>query len=54
MAEDDFLNIQRGIEKDLFDEHNKILDRFYSLISLGRVRELLINSEITLTPITFE
>lgn len=34
MGEDDNQNLQKGIEKDLFDEHNKILDRFYSLISL--------------------
>jgi hypothetical protein len=48
MAEDDFLNIQRGIEKDLFDEHNKILDRFYSLISL-----MFAAAGFSLTVITF-
>ena len=48
MAEDDFLNIQRGIEKDLFDEHNKMLDRFYSLISL-----MFAASGFSLTVITF-
>ena len=48
MADDDFLNIQRGIEKDLFDEHNKMLDRFYSLISL-----MFAASGFSLTVITF-
>ena len=34
MGEDDIQNIQKNVEKDLFDEQNRILDRFYSLIIL--------------------
>jgi len=34
MVEDEILTIQKNVEKDLFDEQNKILDRFYSLITL--------------------
>ncbi|MGB9939176.1 hypothetical protein [Methanosarcina sp.] len=33
-VEDEIQTIQRNIEKDLFDEQSKILDRFYSLITL--------------------
>jgi FtsH-binding integral membrane protein len=33
-AEDEIQIIQRNVEKDLFEEQNKILDRFYSLITL--------------------
>lgn len=34
MVEDEIHTMQRNIEKDLFEEQNKILDRFYSLIIL--------------------
>jgi hypothetical protein len=34
MVEDEIQTIQRNVEKDLFDEQSKILDRFYSLIIL--------------------
>ena len=34
MVEGEIQTIQKGIEKDLFDEHNKLLDKFYSLLSL--------------------
>lgn len=34
MEEDEIQAIQKNIEKDLFDEQSKILDRFYSLITL--------------------
>lgn len=48
MVVEDSQNIQERIEKDLFDEHNKILDRFYSLIGL-----MFTASGFTLTVITF-
>ena len=48
MVVEDSQNIQERIEKDLFDEHNKILDRFYSLIGL-----IFTASGFTLTVITF-
>ena len=34
MVEDEIQTIQKNVEKDLFDEQNKILDRFYLLITL--------------------
>ncbi|MEL7663602.1 MAG: hypothetical protein AAGU10_05665 [Methanosarcina mazei] len=34
MAEDEIRTMQRNVEKDLFDEQSKILDRFYSLMTL--------------------
>lgn len=34
MEEDEIQTMQRNIEKDLFEEQNKVLDRFYSLITL--------------------
>jgi len=34
MVEDEILTVQRNVEKDLFEEQSKILDRFYSLIIL--------------------
>lgn len=34
MEEDEIQTIQKNVEKDLFDEQSKILDRFYSLIIL--------------------
>jgi FtsH-binding integral membrane protein len=34
MEEDEVQTIQRNVEKDLFDEQGKIMDRFYSLMLL--------------------
>ncbi len=34
MVEDEIQAIQKSVEKDLFEEQNKVLDRFYSLITL--------------------
>ncbi len=34
MEENEVLTIQKNVEKDLFDEQNKIMDRFYSLMIL--------------------
>jgi len=34
MVEDEIQTVQRNVEKDLFEEQSKVLDRFYSLIIL--------------------
>lgn len=34
LVEMDIRNIQEKIEKDIFDEHNRVLENFHSLISL--------------------
>jgi len=34
MVDEDIQHIQKSVERDLFEEQNKILDRFYSLITL--------------------
>lgn len=34
MVEDEIQAIQKNVEKDLFEEQSKVLDRFYSLITL--------------------
>jgi hypothetical protein len=34
MVEMDIQNIQERIEKDIFDEYNRVLEKFHSLISL--------------------
>ncbi len=47
-AEDEFQTMQRNVEKDLFYEQNKILDRFYSLITL-----IITTFGFTITAITF-
>jgi len=47
-VEDEIQTIQRNIEKDLFYEQNKILDRFYSLITL-----IITTFGFTITAITF-
>lgn len=48
MVEDEITAVQRSIEKDLFEEQSKILDRFYSLITLT-----ITTFGFTITALTF-
>jgi cell division protein FtsL len=47
-VEDETQTVQRIIEKDLFEEQSKVLDRFYSLITLS-----ITTLGFTLTAVTF-
>ena len=48
MAEEEIQTMQRDVEKDLFDEQNKVLDRYYSLIIL-----IITTFGFTITALTF-
>lgn len=47
-VEDEVQTMQRNVEKDLFYEQGKILDRFYSLITL-----IITTFGFTITALTF-